>query len=185
MSVRQILSRPAGRRGKPRSKRGMVLAIAAISVAGIAGIGGSVVNGRSARYSLEAYSLEGMLVQDTGGHPVPLCDGVDRVVLIVSTTCPHCHAVIAALALRAGRAHLPRLTVVALEGAQQGQAMVDSLGLGSTARGPSGGVTAFLHRSRIAATPVLLRLDARGYVRQTLSGEITAKEADEWVTWSK
>lgn len=185
MSARPVPPQTVDSRRAPPSKRGLVFALAVITASGMVGIGASVVTSRSARYALATYPLGGVLVQDANRHTVPLVDGVDRVVLVLSTACPHCHAVVAALVRAAGGTPLPRLTVVALEGAARGQAMVDSLGLGAAARGPNGDLTAFLHRARVTATPVLLRLDARGYVRATLSGEITGKEADQWVTWSR
>lgn len=155
-----------------------------VGLLGLSAFGALAAKQRTARQVVlarVASSLAGVRVADARGELRPVVPDGGGVVLVLSTTCPHCHAVVEALARRTGGARLPRLHVVALEGAAGGEKVIRDLGLDAPVGGAHPDVPAFMGRLGISGTPALFAVDSAGRVGKAVFGEVSDAEAAVWV----
>jgi hypothetical protein len=160
--------------------------VATLAVAGLAGVTLWTAS-RSARAHRAAgpdvLPLASLAVVDTGGRLEPLVPEGGGVVLVVSASCGHCHALLRQLAAIATDRSFTHLQVVTLEGAKAGRRLLDSLGLRAVdaVGGPAGQVGEFLRRTKTRSTPLLLYVGADGTVRDRTAGELSNAEALAWL----
>jgi len=159
------------------------LAAGAALVAGVAGMlwlgarqdrarGGETDAARAATAQFgPGAGVAALTVRTTAGRTTPLAAlGTPAVVMIVSRTCGVCEEALADFG-RPPRRPLPRLWVVALEGADAGVAMTQAAGVaGAVHAGPVTPAAAALFTFQIAGTPTFLALDADGRVTRVLPG---------------
>jgi len=126
-------------------------------------------------------TLGGITVVDEAGRPRPLTPPGGGAVMIMSASCVHCHATLERLA-RAGGTQLPRLHMIALEGAAAGRHVLDSLGIAAPVSGPRGARTGLIRSLGVTGTPLTLRVGADGTVEASVAGEFSEAEARLWAS---
>jgi hypothetical protein len=126
-------------------------------------------------------SVSGIQVRGPGGAVRPLAPARGGVVLVLSTGCAHCHQLLRDWAAAAGPASSPGLHVIALEGADGGRRLLDSVGVAASVSGPAEEIQAFAARIGLTGTPLLLRVDARGRVLEKSVGVPSRDELAGWI----
>jgi hypothetical protein len=170
-----------------RYQRAFAALFVVLLVGGLLALSVAVARGRQdvrQATSRLATSLAGVEVVDAAGRSQPIVpDG--GVVMVIASTCPHCHAVLARLAEVAGGEALPRLRVITLDGARRGQLLLDSLHIRAVALGPAGEAKALVERLGVSGTPSLFHADAAGKVRERTVGELSEVETRAWAAWAR
>jgi len=116
---------------------------------------------------------------------VPILNSPSTVVMLVSSTCGHCHLMLSRLAESAQGDSLAFLRVVVLEGTETGQQLLARLGVRAEVAGPTGDPQALLRDLRALGTPMWWALDARGAVVAQRIGELDASETPRWSQWTR
>ncbi len=111
-------------------------------------------------------------VRTLDGRVVPLARiGEPAVVMVVSQSCGVCKEALGDFGRMADGRALPRLWLVTLEGAEHGQAMLDSAGVrGAVLAGPRSKAEEAFFTFQVQGTPTFLALDARGRVQRVFPG---------------
>ena len=124
----------------------------------------------------------GITVVDLNGKVVPLhTKGEPAILMISSRTCPWCKRALKDLGVMAAGRPLPRLTLLTLEGAGEGVAMLAQEQLtGAQLIGPAGGADQQRLTSRYRGTPTFVAIDRNGRVVRTLPGYPIAEEMKHW-----
>lgn len=165
------------RPGAARARRTFLLVMGLVLLVGVGGIA-SQTGGTPQPSSAEAaVSVTGWHLVDARGATTPLTPTGGGQVLLVSTTCSHCHATLARLAsqMRGHPERLPHLRIVAVQGAAPGQLLLDSLGLPLQA-------LAFdrpqerLAQLHVPGVPFLMTLSPAGAVTGRAVGALSADE---------
>jgi|GEM_PF-1005071 len=121
-------------------------------------------------------------VKNLAGKTVPLIvEGQPTIVMINSRTCSWCKKSVKDIGeLSEGRA-LPRLTVLTLEGAAEGEPMLAKEKIvGATLVGPAGPSEQVLLTFRNAGTPTFIAVDRNGRVVRTMPGYPIREELKFW-----
>jgi hypothetical protein len=137
----------------------------------------AAAGGTGARGSLREYR-----VRDASGALLPLAPvGEPAVVMVSSVTCTYCAQAMRDFARMAAGRPLPRLRVVTLEGAREGEPMLARQGIGGVWHaGPADGSGQTLLTFQFPGTPTFLLLDREGGVRAALSGYPGAERIEPW-----
>ena len=103
------------------------------------------------------------------------------VAIIVSSTCPHCHKMLEALAQaqKAGRAG-EHLTIVTIQGLAAGDSMLSQTGIHATSAAPGIDVQAWILQTRVNSVPTFLLFDAKGRLQKSALGELDSAEVLAW-----
>jgi len=165
---------------RPTPFHGALIALAILGVLGIVAVASGTrdtsINGR-----VLTRSVAGVNVSSLDGLVRPLAPPEGGTILIVSSTCGHCHELVSKLTQRNDGQPVPQLQVIAIEGAEAGKRMLDSLGFAADVAGPAGTAADFLQRVGIGGTPIIFRVDGEGTVRERDVGVLSDQKADEWL----
>ena len=156
--------------------------LAAIAVIGVLALGGlQASRGRANREPLPT-TVAGFTAVDAGGRATPLTTEGDGVLLVVSSECPHCHAL---LDQWAAQGALPKLRLLVLECAEPGQQLSDSLGFQPAGvLGPQSTAQEAARQLGIRGTPTLLHLSG-DRILDRMVGVPDSAEAARWLALSR
>ncbi|MDQ8173810.1 MAG: hypothetical protein P3B76_14105 [Gemmatimonadota bacterium] len=117
-----------------------------------------------------------------GGRVTPLHTlGEPTILMISSRTCSWCKRALKDLGGMAGGRPLPRLTLLTLEGAEEGLPMLAQEQLtGARLRGPASDADRQRITARFPGTPTFVAIDRRGRVVRTLPGYPIPDELRHW-----
>jgi hypothetical protein len=162
-------------------------ALAALAIAGVVGLLVAARVSAAGRHVAEGAlerDLRGVRVRTEGGILAALGPEGGGAVLVVSVTCPHCHATLDRIARASGGRPLPRLQVVAMEGAARGQTLLREMGIRAVALGPESpaGLARALH---LRGVPLFLQTTPSRRVVRARIGALNAAEAEALVRISR
>lgn len=107
--------------------------------------------------------------------------GKPTIVMVSSRTCGWCNRALADLGEFSDGRPLPNLTLLTLEGATEGQPMVDHWKVfGARLVGPSGSSDQVLLTFRYPGTPTFVAIDRNGRVVRTMPGYPSRAEMRRW-----
>jgi hypothetical protein len=121
-------------------------------------------------------------VRDLQGNTVPIVnDGEPAVVMINSRTCGYCKLALRDLGLYANGRSAPRLRMLTLEGAADGQPMLSEAKVrGAVPLGPATSNSQVLLTFRYRGTPTFVAIDGEGRIRGTLPGYPGPERLASW-----
>jgi hypothetical protein len=121
-------------------------------------------------------------VKNLAGKTVPLiAEGQPTIVMINSRTCPWCKKSLKDIGELSHGRPLPRLTVLTLEGAAEGEPMMALEKItGATLVGPVGSSEDVLRSFRNTGTPTFIAVDRNGRVVRTMPGYPIREELKFW-----
>ena len=103
------------------------------------------------------------------------------IVMVSSLTCSWCKRALADLGEMANGRPLPNLTLLTLEGANEGRPMLDKEHIvGARLVGPAGSSDQVLLTFRYAGTPTFVAIDRNGRVVRTMPGYPMREEMKHW-----
>ncbi len=107
--------------------------------------------------------------------------GQPTIVMISSLTCGWCKRALADLGQMSAGRPLPNLTLLTLEGAAEGSAMLQKEGItGARLVGPAGGNETVMLTFRYPGTPTFIAIDRNGRVVRTMPGYPIPEEMKHW-----
>lgn len=106
----------------------------------------------------------------------------EPVAMIVSSTCIHCHKMLAAMA-RANAG--PHLTIVTIQGLVAGDSLLKAAGLKGTVAAPSPDVDAWIRQTGVQSVPTFLWFDDSGHIKAAALGELSDSAVAVWAGRTK
>jgi len=121
-------------------------------------------------------------VHDLAGATVPIvANGQPAIVMINSRTCGYCKLALRDLGEYAKGRPVPGLRMLTLEGAADGEPMLQAAGLnGAVPLGPATSQSQVLLTFRYRGTPTFVAVDAEGRIRGTMPGYAGPERMATW-----